>query len=462
MPKVLYIGYDVPATTKGGALVYQRSIAHAMSLWGWDVSCFFGVQNFNILNRADLRTTYENGIKVIYLRCPYGPRFDNNLKMQCSNKTIEGLTRYVLSKEKPDIVHIHELQMHPVSIIDIITEMKIPVVKTIHNYYDICPQRDMMYNDVELCSGVSDVMKCSRCAECMPLYTFRAAKKLAYELLPRKVYAVFADLAKKIDSLKRGCKKTSESYKGIGHMSPDDVSYRKQFFVDRLNRLDAVYCSSPRVKEIFVENGVAAERVVVIPISAKTLDDIIPKDMRDDRYPVIFGYFGGSFISRGYHVLLDAFSRVDQNKAKLIIRCTTDTKAFKKIEGINVQYKFPYSVNEINDVFREIDVGIVPSIWEEIFGIVGIEFLKARIPVIGSDIGGIPTWLKDGENGFLVKPNNVDELVEKMNMFIENPRLISEQQKKIKPWITIKEHVAHLSALYNEFLSLSRINRRCG
>lgn len=47
-------------------------------------------------------------------------------------------------------------------------------------------------------------------------------------------------------------------------------------------------------------------------------------------------------------------------------------------------------------------MGVFPSVCEETYGMVALEFLRAEIPVIASRIGWIPEYLRDGENGLLV------------------------------------------------------------
>ena len=55
------------------------------------------------------------------------------------------------------------------------------------------------------------------------------------------------------------------------------------------------------------------------------------------------------------------------------------------------------------------DVFAKPSI-DEGFGISFIEAMACKIPIIGTNVGGIPDIIKDGVNGFMVPPKNVDEL----------------------------------------------------
>lgn len=53
---------------------------------------------------------------------------------------------------------------------------------------------------------------------------------------------------------------------------------------------------------------------------------------------------------------------------------------------------------------------VVPSVWQEPFGIVVAESLSAGRPVVASDIGGIPEIVRDGSEGLLVPPGDVDAL----------------------------------------------------
>jgi glycosyltransferase involved in cell wall biosynthesis len=52
-------------------------------------------------------------------------------------------------------------------------------------------------------------------------------------------------------------------------------------------------------------------------------------------------------------------------------------------------------------IFAETDLLVVPSVWPEPFGLVGMEAAALGIPAVGFRAGGIPEWLHEGENGCL-------------------------------------------------------------
>jgi glycosyltransferase involved in cell wall biosynthesis len=47
------------------------------------------------------------------------------------------------------------------------------------------------------------------------------------------------------------------------------------------------------------------------------------------------------------------------------------------------------------------DLLVVPSVWPEPFGLVGLEAARHRLPVAAFAVGGIPDWLRPGVNGYL-------------------------------------------------------------
>jgi glycosyltransferase involved in cell wall biosynthesis len=46
-------------------------------------------------------------------------------------------------------------------------------------------------------------------------------------------------------------------------------------------------------------------------------------------------------------------------------------------------------------------VQVVPSIWKEPYPIVSIEAATARVPLVATDVGGIPEFIRDGVDGLL-------------------------------------------------------------
>jgi glycosyltransferase involved in cell wall biosynthesis len=66
------------------------------------------------------------------------------------------------------------------------------------------------------------------------------------------------------------------------------------------------------------------------------------------------------------------------------------------------------SLEELLSILRTVHVCVVPSMWEG-FGLAAAEAIKAGVPVLASDSGGLREIIRDGYNGFLI-PINSDHL----------------------------------------------------
>lgn len=57
------------------------------------------------------------------------------------------------------------------------------------------------------------------------------------------------------------------------------------------------------------------------------------------------------------------------------------------------------------------------------------------IPVIATDTGGLPEQVIHGKTGFLIQPDNVDELENAMKIFLKNNNLMLEMKEGIKEYL---------------------------
>ena len=82
----------------------------------------------------------------------------------------------------------------------------------------------------------------------------------------------------------------------------------------------------------------------------------------------------------------------------------------------------------IHHYYAAADMFVLPSIIDregntEGLGVVLLEALACGRPCIGSNVGGIPDIIKDGQNGFLVAPKDAKALANRMTALIENVAL---------------------------------------
>jgi glycosyltransferase involved in cell wall biosynthesis len=68
----------------------------------------------------------------------------------------------------------------------------------------------------------------------------------------------------------------------------------------------------------------------------------------------------------------------------------------------------------------------VTTPWYEPFGITPVEAMACGTPVVGADVGGIKTTVRDGETGFLVPPTDPDALADRLARLFREPELLRD------------------------------------
>jgi glycosyltransferase involved in cell wall biosynthesis len=116
---------------------------------------------------------------------------------------------------------------------------------------------------------------------------------------------------------------------------------------------------------------------------------------------------------KGGSILLDALSfaaKIIRSPLQLVLAGDgTERRAWErkasKIEslntGVSVRFVGWTDREALANLYAASDLLVVPSIWPEPFGLVGVEAGRYGVPAAAFSIGGIPEWLRDGANGAL-------------------------------------------------------------
>lgn len=93
----------------------------------------------------------------------------------------------------------------------------------------------------------------------------------------------------------------------------------------------------------------------------------------------------------------------------------------------NVTYLGPITYKDLPSVYSGFDLFVFPTLLEESLGLVGLEAMACRCPVLGSNIGGLTDYIKDGINGYFFIPGNELDLAEKICQY----KHLSTDEKRI-------------------------------
>ena len=136
---------------------------------------------------------------------------------------------------------------------------------------------------------------------------------------------------------------------------------------------------------------------------------------------------------KGVDILIDAFSRLaDLAEARLLIvggRLGSDRelkrlRSFAEQLGIADRVTFTGAVKqtELPNYYSAADVFALPSYYES-FGLVALEAMACGTPVVVSRVGGLKTFVKHGESGYLIPWRCPEPFAQRLDMLLANPGL---------------------------------------
>jgi glycosyltransferase involved in cell wall biosynthesis len=156
-----------------------------------------------------------------------------------------------------------------------------------------------------------------------------------------------------------------------------------------------------------------------VPIKAAMVESPVKKQ------PLRFGYMGTLSEPKGLRWLIEQFQQLPiEATLQIAGRGQLDDEARFKALAHSPRVSFVgYQAPE--DFYKQIDVAIVPSIWNEPFGMVAVEACAWSRPVIASRMGGLPEIIQDQFNGLLCSPDDPDSLGVAMLKLHQQPQLLA-------------------------------------
>lgn len=359
--------------------------------------------------------------------------------LQSRKDTVEAV-KNCFARISPDVIHSNMIETFE---IEAAAELSIPVVLTMHIGGLICPRgggNGFLKWDDSICDGPVG----ENCRKCC-----------CYELpLPR-----FANLLDKLIPLKvTGYLNRILSNKKIFYLSPllsieDNIS----------NRLDAIEVL--RKATVITANN----RLSVVLENLGIRTEVIPhgiKSFHRYRYPIIeqnskvkFYFLGRIQYSKGLHILLQALDGISPQEYELHIfgdaysarreqRYKREIHKLAKNKSI-IFHGFVEN-DQLPELLKDMHVMVHPAIFHEVYGINISESLSFGHPVLATKCGGPEMQIQDGKNGWLVKPNNIKELHEKIKYIIDNKLLLEEISNNCHCPNTLENYGVRLFELYQK------------
>lgn len=322
--------------------------------------------------------------------------------------------RALLAEWKPDVAHLQNVHAYLTpSILPELRRAGVPVVQTLHDYKWLCPDSAMLRQDGHVCSA------CAGRA-----FWHCAAGR---------------------------CKKGSAAASVLAAI---------EGYVHRLRRasgmVDAWISPSAFLKKAFEECGLDGRKIRVVPnpYMPSGRDEIVPMDEG-------YGLYVGSLAPiKGVSVVLEALKDVPGHELHVVGGGSPEeeTQLRSQAESLGVSDRVRFLGKLHGEaLWREqtgARYGVVPSLWYENYPYSVMEMLAIGKPVIGSEIGGIPELVRDGETGLLFPPGDVVALAERIRRLAGDAALAARLGVAGKALVacecSAEKHYSQVAAVYRE------------
>jgi glycosyltransferase involved in cell wall biosynthesis len=220
-------------------------------------------------------------------------------------------------------------------------------------------------------------------------------------------------------------------------------------------KLSAIVGVSQRILDIHTELGLFADtplRKVIRHASA--LPPIVP-DSRRPADLLTLGFIGRLTEEKGIYNLVKAVGKLPPNSVKLVIAGYASTEMKERLQALAPEAQIEFLGFVAPETFyRQIDIVVIPPIWEEPGPIVVADAQAAGKPFLGTRFGGIPEAVARGAVGWLTAPDP-DSLAESIKRILSNPDEVTAMARKFadkNSQRTFSEVVAEYRATFEELL----------
>lgn len=414
-PRLLFFSTAGLPFAVGGRDVFMHELARALDHRGVPVMCAYHQSHANEpVGRYD-----HDGVAYTVLPAAAGLQDRRHYFGRTASET-PGFAE-LLDDFRPDVLHLHDFSVScGLNHLRLAQKHSVRTAMTYHSPGQSCPQKALRYRGRTPCDGE---LRRGRCSEC----------RLAIQGVPVAAATVLARLPLRI----LGVEYTSGPMRML--TSPNATRREIDAWFEMVGLIDMLHTHAKWVHDIVKRNGVPEAKLRLyrtgLPRSAVKVATL----------PDAAGRLRVSFLGRcdpvkGIEVLIDSVKRLPSDapiSVSFFGPYWSDDFGRELLKRIGGDPRFSPPVlvppTELHRVWATTDVLAVPSMWPETGPLVVLEAFAAGVPVVGSDLGGIPELVRDGVDGMLFPLGDAVALSARLSQLITDHGLLSRLRANIRP-----------------------------
>lgn len=395
--------------------------------------CYMGMENYCLVNSPIIAphiTSYS-----VYRR-------------HLDDKVIIQLFRQFLIDHGPfDVIHFHSFEGLTTRVLQLKSEFPETLfIHTLHDYGLFCPTVRFWTHDAHNCALNTSLVRCHSCVR----------KELAHR------YTDHLSVSRMIDGRPHRMTIVDRIIRII-KIQYTQIQYRLHDYFEDVRRLniqmvntysDAELCVSRRVMDIATLQGVDSSKCIVSYIGTQAASSSLCHCRTATNTPVFTILFMGSGApEKGLSVLLSALERMDSSQSSIVFKVAAsidDASILQRIESLRsrlagVVHYNGYTHQDFGQIMQDVNLGVVPPLWEDNLPQVAIEMIAHGIPVVTSNHGGAQE-LNTHSVFFFTDSLNLQSKIEQIYI---HRNLLNDYWSHSTPLTTMEQHVHQLVDIYS-------------
>lgn len=212
------------------------------------------------------------------------------------------------------------------------------------------------------------------------------------------------------------------NFHGSDFTRPSKFNFLVEKIIQKANQL---IVPSSNFKEL-VKEKYPLKDYFISPSGGINTSTFKPIDTLKNSKEFVIGYVSRIDNGKGWDLLLKAFENLAYKYAYIQLIMVGDGSQFSLLQYRVRNSKHTHFITLVGQVdnqelpnwYNKFDVFVFPTQLEESLGLVGLEAMACGVPVVGSSVGGILSYLVDYDNGRVFQKGDIQSLIECIEYFI--------------------------------------------
>ncbi len=433
--KIIHVlNHFLPHQT-AGTEVYVWALSKALKHQGHEVKVL--IPNYGSFTSEDYR---YDGISVHQ----YAEPSEVDRKLIMGFREPDGLSFFTiyLNKEKPDVVHFHELagsngiaEAH----IRAAKKTSAKIIMTFHLASYSCQTGTLMYKGTSSCDGKINGFRCGSC--------YLHKKGLGY------VSPVISLTSKILFHAKIDPRKWNHSIGtalGTVHLI-QNLDKKLRVLIDLS---DKVVCLTNWYQKVLQNNGISSAKMSYIPQGLPTAVNVkVAERKQEGKLRLLF--LGRISHFKGLHLLLEALTSFSQSEFELSIFGQGDGTDYeakwreRTKDKSNIQWKGNLPQEKVNEEMTKHDLLCLCSTFSEMSPLVIQEARAAKLSILASNVYGNSEQIEHEINGILFDFNDVNSLRHQIKMILDDRFKLQIMKDNLQPVLTFRDIAQKYLEVYN-------------